>query len=157
MKNRLFCTVLSIVFIFSFSQEIYAKEFIKLSKKDKCPVCGMFVKKYKKWVAQIVFEDGSYRVFDGCKDMFKFLFKMKKYEKKLKREDVSDIYVTEYYTTKVMKADDLYFIVGSDVLGPMGHELIPVKGETEAKIFMLDHAGKKKYRFSEITKEIIPR
>ncbi len=157
MKKYLIWTTLSIFLLSPTWISVQAADFIPLSKKDKCPVCGMFVKKYKKWVAQVVFKDGSYRVFDGCKDMFKYLFKMKKYERKLTKEDVSDIYVTEYYTTKVMKADDLYFIVGSDVLGPMGHELIPVKGETEAKIFMLDHGGKKMYRYQEITPDKIPR
>lgn len=139
------------------SSSVFAAEFVPPQKKDKCPVCGMFVYKYKKWVAEIVFNDGTHRLFDGCKDMFKYYFKMKKYERKLTKEDVSDIYVTEYYTTKIMKADDLYFIVGSDVLGPMGREFIPVQGETKAKIFKLDHGGKKIYRFNEITPETIPR
>ena len=31
---------------------------LKPSKKDKCPVCGMFVFKYPDWVAQIHFTDG---------------------------------------------------------------------------------------------------
>lgn len=157
MKNRILYSILSVFFVFSLTGSAVAADFIKLKKTDKCPVCGMFVKKYKRWVAQVIFKDGSYRVFDGSKDMFKYLFKMKKYEKKLRREDVTDIYVTEYYTTKVMKAEEVFFVVGSDVLGPMGHELVPVKGETETKIFMLDHGGKKMYRFNEITPDNIPR
>lgn len=32
---------------------------IEISKQDRCPVCGMFVYKYPKWVAQIYFSDGS--------------------------------------------------------------------------------------------------
>ncbi|MEN8189082.1 MAG: nitrous oxide reductase accessory protein NosL, partial [Thermodesulfobacteriota bacterium] len=44
-------------------------DFIPLDKKDKCPVCGMFVAKYKPWVAQIVFTNNDYRVFDSCTDM----------------------------------------------------------------------------------------
>ena len=43
---------------------------IKISARDKCPVCGMFVAKYPDWAAQIIFKDGSYAVFDGPKDMF---------------------------------------------------------------------------------------
>ncbi len=158
MKNQIFNTTICILLSFVlFCRSTYAAGFVPPTKKDKCPVCGMFVYKYKKWVAEIIFKDGTHKLFDGCKDMFKYYFKMKRFEKRLKKEDISDLYVTEYYTTKSMKVDSLYFVIGSDVLGPMGHELIPVKGETEAKIFKLDHGGKKIYRFSEITADVIPR
>ena len=40
---------------------------------DKCPVCGMFVAKYPDFLAQIIFRDGTYAVFDGAKDLFKYL------------------------------------------------------------------------------------
>lgn len=134
-----------------------AKEFIAPTPKDNCPVCGMFVAKYKKWVAEIVFKDGSYVVFDGCKDMFKYYFNMAKYTKKKSRDDIAEIYVTEYYTLKIHKASDVLFIVGSDVLGPMGHELIPVKGEDASKIFMIGHSGDKAFRFDEIRAADIPK
>ncbi len=49
-----------------------------------------------------------------------------------------------------MKAEDVYFIIGSNIYGPMGHELIPVKGEAEAKAFWWDHGGKKLLKFDEI-------
>lgn len=53
---------------------------LKPAKKDKCPVCGMFVYKYPDWVAEIIFKDGTVLFFDGAKDLFKYLFNMKKYE-----------------------------------------------------------------------------
>ncbi len=134
-----------------------ANEFVAPTPKDKCPVCGMFVYKYQKWVAEIVFKDGSYALFDGCKDMFKYYFNMEKYTKRKSRDDVAEIYVTEYYTLKVKKAADVLFIVGSDVLGPMGREFIPVEGEEAAKIFMVGHGGKKVFRFEEIRAADIPK
>lgn len=42
-----------------------------MTRRDKCPVCGMFVYKYPKWVAVIEFWDGSSHFYDGAKDMFK--------------------------------------------------------------------------------------
>ncbi|MGD8833492.1 MAG: nitrous oxide reductase accessory protein NosL [Desulfobacteraceae bacterium] len=136
---------------------VWAKDYIAPKPKDKCPVCGMFVAKYPKWVAEIVFKDGSYVVFDGCKDMFKYYFNMAKYTKKKSRDDIAEIFVTEYYTVKIHKASEVLFIVGSDVLGPMGHELIPVKGQDEAKIFTLGHGGDKVFRFDEISATDIPK
>ena len=54
---------------------------IKPTKTDKCPVCGMFVAPFPDFVAEILFKDGSYVVFDGMKDMMKYYLDMKKYEK----------------------------------------------------------------------------
>ena len=65
--------------------------------KDKCPVCGMFVKKYPDWVSQIVFKDGSYAVFDGAKDLFKYYHGLKKYNPSHAPSDIDSIYVTDYY------------------------------------------------------------
>jgi nitrous oxide reductase accessory protein NosL len=149
-----FVLLIYVVFLYGVGS---AKEFMVPTPKDKCPVCGMFVAKYQKWVAEIVFKDGDYVVFDGCKDMFKFYFNMAKYTKKKSRDDIADIYVTEYYTLKILKASEVMFIVGSDVLGPMGHELIPVKGEDEVKIFKIGHGGDKVFRFDEIRKADIPK
>ena len=158
MKKKILSLLLVLLMEVAFLQGmVAAKEFIAPKPKDKCPVCGMFVAKYQKWVAEIVFKDGSYEVFDGCKDMFKYYFNMAKYTKKKSRDDIAEIYVTEYYTLKIHKASDLFFIVGSDVLGPMGHELIPVKGEDEVKIFKIGHGGDKVFRFDEIRATDIPK
>ena len=48
-----------------------------------------------------------------------------------------------------------FFISGSDVLGPMGGELIPVSLEAQAKTFLEDHKGKTLLKFGEITLEIV--
>jgi nitrous oxide reductase accessory protein NosL len=89
--------------------------------------------------------------------MFKYYFNMEKYTKQKSRDDIAEIYVTEYYTLKIHKASEVFFVVGSDVLGPMGHELIPVKGEDEVKIFRLGHGGDKVFRFDEIRAADIPK
>jgi nitrous oxide reductase accessory protein NosL len=151
--------VWSAVLLFSvlLSGYSYAEGPVKPKPKDKCPVCGMFVAPYPQWTAEIIFKDGTYAVFDGPKDMFKYYFNVSKYNKEKTDKEISGIYVTEYYTTKIMSAKDVYFVQGSDVMGPMGKEFIPVKGEEEAGTFMRDHRGKKLFKFDEITLADIPR
>jgi len=135
----------------------YGAEPVKPAESDKCAVCGMRVTPYPKWIAQIVFNDGTYAVFDGPKDMFKYYFNMEKYSRHKSRNDIAAVYVTEYYTTRTVKADDdVYFITGSDVMGPMGAELVPVKGMNNAHTFMKEHKGKNMLRFGEITMKDIP-
>jgi len=111
------------------------------SKRDKCPVCGMFVYKYPEWVGQIIFKDGTVEFFDGAKDLFKYYFDLKKYNPRKTKADIQAIYVSEYYETKIIRAEDAYFVVGSDIYGPMGKELIAISTQEGAREFLKDHKG----------------
>ena len=126
---------------------------IKPTQKDKCPVCGMFVAKYPDFLAEVIFKDGSYALFDGAKDMFKYLLNLKKYNTNKSVGDIDSIYVTEYYHLTLIDGREAYYVIGSDIYGPMGRELIPVEKEAEARGFMKDHKGKSIRRFKEITLE----
>lgn len=128
---------------------------IKPSPKDKCPVCGMFVAKYPDFLAQILFKDGSSAFFDGTKDMFKYYFNLKKYHPSKNISDVESIYVTNYYDLTLMDGLAAYYVVGSDIYGPMGRELIPFNKESDAKEFMKDHQGKSILKFREVTYEMV--
>jgi copper chaperone NosL len=121
------------------------------SATDKCPVCGMFVKKYPDWVSQIVLKDGSYVVFDGAKDLFKYYFDMKKYNPVRGLSDIDSIYVTDYYELRLIDAFKADYVIGSDVLGPMGRELIPFATPGDARGFMKDHKGKVILKFNDVT------
>jgi nitrous oxide reductase accessory protein NosL len=122
---------------------------------DKCPVCGMFVAKYPDFLAQIIFTDGSHALFDGAKDMFKYFFDLKKYNAAKQRSDIAAIYVMDYYSMTPVDGRTAWYVIGSDVFGPMGRELIPFQQETEAKEFTKDHAGKQILRFDEVTPALI--
>jgi nitrous oxide reductase accessory protein NosL len=131
------------------------KKYVEVKKDDKCRVCGMFVAKYREWIAEIIFSDGTYAVFDGPKDMLKYYFNPGKYSPSRKQADIQSLYVTEYYSTRMMDARNMFYVEGSDVNGPMGAELVPVETENRAREFMKDHKGKKIIKFSEIRKEDI--
>lgn len=115
---------------------------IPITKHDKCPICGMFVYKYPRWIAQLAYKNHHYS-FDGCKDMMKYYFSDKNSPK--------EIIVRDYYTQKIINGREAYYVIGSNVLGAMGNELIPFKTLKSAKTFYFDHEGKKILRFNEIT------
>jgi copper chaperone NosL len=125
------------------------------SAKDKCPVCGMFVKKYPDWIGQIIFKDGSYALFDGAKDLFKYYLNLKKYNPSHTQAEIDVVYVTDYYRLEPVDAHAAHFVVGSDVYGPMGRELIPFSKTDDARDFMKDHKGKAILRFRDVTPEIL--
>ncbi|MEK6659102.1 MAG: nitrous oxide reductase accessory protein NosL [Campylobacterota bacterium] len=116
-------------------------DFIKVTKDEKCPICGMFVYKYPKWAAQIFYKEKHFS-FDGAKDMMKHYFEHK--------EGINKMLVSDYYSQKAIDATKAYFVIGSDIYGPMGNELIPFKSESEAKTFSLDHKGIKVLKFEDI-------
>ena len=118
--------------------------------RDTCPVCGMFVARYPEWIATVVFADGTAAHFDGPKDMFKFLADVGKYAPGRDRAQITTMAVTEYYGLTRISATEAFFVTGSDVLGPMGHELVALSTAAEATEFSTDHAGKRSYRFPEL-------
>ena len=128
---------------------------VTIKKSDRCPVCGMFVYKYPKWVAQIIFQDGTSYFYDGAKDMFKHIFNTAKYTPGQSADKIKAIYVTDYYEVELIEAKPAYYVIGSDVLGPMGHELLPFKDQESAQEFMEDHKGKSIIRFQDVTPAII--
>ena len=121
-------------------------EKLTVNHKEKCPVCGMFLYKYPKWISRLYYGEKAYS-FDGIKDMMKYYFSQKR--------KPTEILVQDYYTTKTLDATKAYFVVGSDVYGPMGNELIAFATQESARKFMLDHRGKKIVRFRDITPELV--
>jgi copper chaperone NosL len=122
---------------------------------DKCPVCGMFVAKYPDWMAAIRFRDGSHVFFDGAKDLFKYLHDLKKYDPARSPQDIHVVVVMDYYGLTWIDARKAWYVLGSDVYGPMGRELIPLKEEAEAREFMKDHRGVKIIRFADATPGVV--
>ena len=123
-------------------------------QKDLCPVCGMIVSKYPNWIAAVVWKDGHAHFFDGAKDMFKFLFDLAKYAPGHRKEDIAAIQVTDFYNLERIDARQAWFVTGSDVLGPMGHEFVPLATRTDADDFFKEHRGKGLFNFEQITAEM---
>jgi nitrous oxide reductase accessory protein NosL len=133
-----------------------ATKTITVNKSEKCPVCGMFVYKYPRWAAQIVYKNidkKHHHSFDGVKDLMKFYLKPNKWGnyKHFKKTNISKILVSDYYLQIAIDGTKAYYVIGSDVYGPMGKELIPFKTLSSAKRFKIDHNGTKIVKFDDIT------
>ncbi len=124
---------------------------------DLCPVCGMIVSRYPQWTATVVWKDGHVHHFDGAKDLFKFLHALATYAPGRTREDVRTIAVTDFYDLEKIDARTAFYVIGSDVVGPMGHELVPLATRADAEVFITEHFGARILRFDDITPDIIRR
>lgn len=131
-----------------FGEGASKQDIIQVTKDEKCPICGMFVYKYPKWAAQIFYKDTHFS-FDGVKDMMKYYFDHK--------DGISKMLVSDYYSQKALDATKAFYVIGSDVYGPMGNELIPFATQKEASAFSMDHKGHKVIGFDAITKEEIEK
>jgi len=125
---------------------------MEVPKDVKCPVCGMFVAKYPKWAALIDVE-GKKHYFDGVKDMMKFyIFDV---DFPYDRSKIAQIEVTDFYTLQAIDAKQAFYVIGSDVYGPMGNELIPFLTKEAAQNFMTDHRGEQIIRFDDISPKLV--
>jgi copper chaperone NosL len=115
----------------------------------RCPVCGMFVAPHPTWVAALRRADGALEYFDGPKDLFRRLVSPPG------RETGGEPFVTDYYSTETIAARGAWFVAGSDVLGPMGRELVPFASEKEARGFLRDHGGSAVLPFAAVTPDLL--
>jgi nitrous oxide reductase accessory protein NosL len=122
------------------------------SAKDKCAVCGMFVAPYPNWLGTIVYKDGGRFFFDGPKDLFTYYLAPEKYGSARKPADIAEIYVKDYYSVTAIDGRKAFYVIGSDVRGPMGKELVPFAKKADADGFLKDHHGRKVLSFDEITR-----
>jgi nitrous oxide reductase accessory protein NosL len=135
-------------FLHHFDMNLEYKGKLIAPHKSKCPVCGMYPYKDPSWVAMMSVKKRDF-YFDGVKDLMKFYLLDKKY--RYNRKEISKIAVQDYYSLKVIDAKKAYYVVGSDVRGPMGEELIPFQNRSDAMIFLKDHTAKRILTFDEIT------
>jgi len=132
---------------------------VEVREDEKCPVCGMFVYKYPKWAAQIAFkhENHEHRLsFDGVKDMMKFYFNPSKWGNYpyATPQNITHILVSDYYSGRGIDGRKAFYVIRSDIYGPMGHEFIPFESEEEAKTFLKEHRGTQILPFEKITESL---
>ena len=63
--------------------------------------------------------------------------------------------MTEYYSQERRSARTLFYVLGSDLEGPMGRDLVPVAGRDEAERFRREHHGERVLAFDEVTSDIV--
>jgi nitrous oxide reductase accessory protein NosL len=153
--SRLIVAAVTCALVWGLAGTMLAADSRPPTDEDRCGVCGMFVAKYPNWVATVVFADGSQVFFDGPKDLFRYILNLEDFN--AEDREISEVFVTDYYRTAFIDARNAFFVSGSDVMGPMGGELIPLEKREEAKTFAKDHGGREILEFDDITPDKIPR
>jgi hypothetical protein len=112
----------------------------------RCATCGMKIDAASSWVAYLD-TPGEELAFDTPRCAFTAW-----------RSDparVRSARFRDYYTQELKNADELRFVYGSDVLSPMGPDLVPVS-ITNAARFARDHNGAPPKAAADIVREALP-
>jgi nitrous oxide reductase accessory protein NosL len=148
---------------------------ISLTQSDQCEVCGMVIPNHPGPTTEIFYRDQqpsgheNPARFDSTWEAFQYDF-----ERQNQGWEWSAFYVTDYsavdyelftdagdtlISTHVAAADfvdatTVTFVVGSEVKGAMGRDLIAFSEEADAEQFQSDYGGDRR-GFDEITKQTI--
>ncbi len=98
---------------------------------DRCAHCGMRIP--SDWLTAGATLGGRQVQFDTPKCLFAWLGG--------EGSGATDVWVTEYYGRTRHDVVGLFYVDGSDVMGPMGADLIPIDGRDRADGFARDHGG----------------
>ena len=141
------------VSFFAVATPLLAEPVKDVAPQERCPVCGMFVAKYPDWITQVRLANGSVKFFDGVKDLLAFHFSPASFG--ASGQAATEIWVKDYYTLTWLDGRAAWYVIGSDVYGPMGHEFIPFSSAAAAENFRKDHKGTRVIRFDEITDPLV--
>ena len=150
-------TLLLCFIVFSVFAPLFARVGLAFmpSPRERCPVCGMFVAQFARWNATIEFADAKRVIFDGNKCMFKYYLEIKKYDPAKSKADLAAITVKDYFSQDSVAAEQAFYVIWSNVYGPMGHEPLSFAREADAKKFLKEHKGLKILRLADITPQVI--
>jgi len=127
-----------------------------ISNLDLDMVYKISLDKYPKFNAFAILKNGKEVKFASVKSMFQVYFNQDYYKKqKMLEDDIQKMYVQDYLDGTKIDASKALYMFGSRLVGPHGDDLIPLKNETNAKLFKLKYGGTKLLPYEKISKGLI--
>ncbi|MCC7540858.1 MAG: nitrous oxide reductase accessory protein NosL [Deltaproteobacteria bacterium] len=113
--------------------------------RRRCDLCGMYVDRNPRWIAGGT-KNGRPVFFDSPRCMLQTL--------RDRRSGLREPWVTEYYAQRRRPAASVRYVQGSDTIGPMGPDLVPVD-PVRAETFRRDHRGTRVLTLDQITPAVL--
>jgi nitrous oxide reductase accessory protein NosL len=117
-------------------------------REERCKNCGMKIDRSSPWRAEITYANGTTASFDTP------ICALTVYARA--PGDVRSLRVQEYYDRTWRDARDVRFMIGGDVAGPMGPDLVPVEPARVTK-FIQDHGASRGVRLEEINDALLKK
>ena len=125
---------------------------MQISDQDRCPVCAMKVKAHNKFSSAIQLSSGRTFYFCGTGCMIRSWMHPEIFLNVSKGE-LKKCVVQDYFSGEQADGLNVYWVAGSDVVGPMGPALVPFLNEQQVEVFKNRHGGKAVFRLGEMTDE----
>lgn len=163
-------TLVSVLFtsVLSAADSLRLPDGSKVDLAAECPVCGMVIGGPKRQgasvtfkdghlagfhgVAAAVFKDGRVVGFEGARCLFIYNSVPQTYNVDVK--DIARQFVTDFTTKKIIDLSQAFLVLGSNVKGPMGYELIPFSSQEDATKFAAENDGKWIVQLHEVARSI---
>ncbi|MCF8078607.1 MAG: nitrous oxide reductase accessory protein NosL [Desulfobacterales bacterium] len=125
---------------------------MQISEEDRCPVCAMPVAAHEAFSAAIVLKDGTAFYFCAAGCMMRAWLHP---EVHLGREEgaLGRTVARDYFSGDFVDGHQVLWVSGSDVIGPMGPALVPLKDSSDLAAFRRRHGGKEVFRLGNLDDE----
>ena len=122
---------------------------MQIGKEDRCPVCAMPVADHEPFSAAVVLEDQTtfYFCCPGC--MMRAWLHPEVHLGRHRRQ-VARTVVRDYFSGDFVDGHQVLWVSGSDVIGPMGPALVPLKDSSGLAAFRRRHGGKEVFQLREL-------
>jgi len=115
-------------------------------KEARCKHCGMRIDPTSAWHAELIGDDGKVTAFDTPRCALTSW--------RSGATPAKTIRVQEYYDRQTRDGSEVRFVIGGDVVGPMGPDLVPVDPPRSSK-FIQDHGADRALKLEEITPQVL--
>jgi nitrous oxide reductase accessory protein NosL len=124
---------------------------MRISPEDRCPLCAMKVVKYPRFSCAIQLTDGRTFYFCSAGCMIRSWLHPE-YFLGVPADALRRAVVREYFSGEQLDAHALIWVAGSDVVGPMGPAVVPLRDEPRLlEAFRRRHGGSAGFRLGELT------
>ena len=108
----------------------------------RCPVCGMFPARQRRWAAQVIFSNGDVQYLDSPLSLFLYLQQVSRYTAGQSADRIVASYVTDLDSGVWVPAEQALYVHGSRLMGPMRSGNLPAFAtKHQAGVFIDQHGG----------------
>ena len=131
------------------AQPLDARGRLNASPEDRCPVCAMRPIKYPRFAAAIQLTNGTTFYFCSAGCMLKAWLQPVIFLG-YRAETLERPVVQDYFSGEPVDARQVFWIAGSDVIGPMGPALVPLLESSHVEAFRRRHGGTEIFRLKAL-------
>ena len=120
-----------------------------ISQQDRCPVCAMMPAKHAKFASAIQLKSGETYYFCGTGCMIRTWMHPEVFLN-VPADKLERCVVPAYFSGEQIDGLSAFWVAGSDVVGPMGPALVPLKSADGVDAFRERHGGSVVFKMGEL-------